>query len=306
MLINLELDLAVFLAPLVLFALAKTESVWFRPFMNDIARVLGAIPIIGSRLANAVVAIEANLRHYLGQQVLAVEQPVVRWLRGAGTFITQLFYTATNAAIESGRAVEQLAHLLEREVAVPAKVTVRKVTRTVYRIDKKTTAAIAAAVAAIEAVKHTATVAIPRGIEGEIADLRGYVNRKADQLAKSIQGEVRKVAIGALAAGVVWAAIRRLKLGWLKCGAVNKVGRALCGASGLIETLFSDAIEAFLVTDLCRFIHALSGAARAFQPLLISFVDVEDVLIGCHGATKPELVNVPALSLPPVTGLVTQ
>lgn len=104
-------------------------------------------------------------------------------------------------------------------------------------------------------------------------------------------------------AGAVAVALRRLGLGWLRCGNVKGVGKALCGLSrDLIESLLADAIDAFLITNLCDFIMLLSFTAKEFEPLLLAFVDVEDVLIGCNGATKPAPLPLRAAALPPVTG----
>ena len=64
-------------------------------------------------------------------------------------------------------------------------------------------------------------------------------------------------------------------------------------------------LVALVVSDLCQVVNAMAFAARKFEPILVGFVDVEDALIGCHGATKPEGLDVPTLSLPPVTGFVT-
>jgi hypothetical protein len=37
----------------------------------------------------------------------------------------------------------------------------------------------------------------------------------------------------------------------------------------------------------------------AFEPALLSLVDAEDALVGCHGATAPPLLSLSALHLPP-------
>lgn len=146
-----------------------------------------------------------------------------------------------------------------------------------------------------EAVAASTAIALP-GLK--------QIEREQSDLAKWIRSHAKLLTVGGIVSLVGATIFKEFKLGWLRCRGVNKVGKALCGASGLIETLFADAIDALVVSDLCQVISAMSYAAKQFEPVLIGFVDLEDALIGCRGATKPELLNVPALSLPPVTGYV--
>jgi hypothetical protein len=76
-------------------------------------------------------------------------------------------------------------------------------------------------------------------------------------------------------------------LGWLRCRGVGKVGRSLCGMTGLIESLFADALDVLLVTHLCQIVTAMEAGARAAEPLFDYLVSMTEGLIKCQGATRP-------------------
>lgn len=132
----------------------------------------------------------------------------------------------------------------------------------------------------------------------------GWVRTGIDELREQL-GRVTRVLTPAGIVGLTAAAVlSSLDLGWLKCRGVNRMGHALCGLGGLLETLLGDAIEAILVTDLCQVVSAISYTTRQLEPLLLDFVAVENALIGCPGASWPPDLNVAPLSVPPTTGLV--
>lgn len=196
--------------------------------------------------------------------------------------------TVTIPAFITQRLAWLVAHVtaLERELAHVAGSIPRAVTHEIIRVKK---------VVVHEAAAAGAAIPIPR---------IGRLEREASGLEKWVKAHANLLTISGVV-GLIGATIfRSFDLGWLRCKGVGRVGKALCGASGLIETLFADAIDALIVTNLCQWIRAIGYAAKQFQPELIAFVDVEDALINCHGATKPEALNVGALSLPPVTGYV--
>ncbi len=164
-------------------------------------------------------------------------------------------------------------------------------------LEKRLAATGAAAVSGVaqlpQAVPLPSVTAIP-----------GNIYRGIDDLRKRL-GNVARVLTPAGIVGLVGAAVlSQFELGWLRCKGVGKVGRGLCGLSGLIETLFADAVDALIVADLCQFTEALSYAATRFEPVLIAFVDVESALIGCHGITAAPAIVIEAPDLPPVTGYV--
>lgn len=145
-------------------------------------------------------------------------------------------------------------------------------------------------------------------LEPELEALRHRIPA-LEKGAATTASELRKHSAALSIAGITAAtavALDRLGGGWIRCEANKLLGRANCSnGSDLWRKLLGDALDALLITDLCEMVALMAATARVFEPVLIGFVDVEDALIGCHGASKPPALNVPALSLPPVTGLLT-
>lgn len=151
-------------------------------------------------------------------------------------------------------------------------------------------------------VAHLGAVAVPHGIAVPTPRL-GWLTHGIDELRGRLERIARTLTPAGITGLVAAAVLSQLDLGWLKCRGVGRVGRHLCGLSGLLETLAGDALEALIVTDLCTFAGALGRAVHEFQPALEAFTGVENALIGCHGATLPADLRPPALSLPPRAAL---
>lgn len=80
------------------------------------------------------------------------------------------------------------------------------------------------------AVAHAGTVALP-------FPRIGALERKAKAQAARI-GRLEKLLLGGVAVGAVWAALRRLGLGWTRCSNVTKTGKRVCGMDpDLLESL---------------------------------------------------------------------
>lgn len=101
-------------------------------------------------------------------------------------------------------------------------------------------------------------------------------------------------------AGAVAVALTRLGFGFLRCRSWRSLARNLtCGMATVLEDLLFASITAFAALDLCDFANAAESVAEEFVPVLMELVDVENALVGCHGATlAPDLVYV-APTLPP-------
>jgi len=211
---------------------------------------------------------------------------VKRWLIPARITLALAGITATVALLE-----KRLAHLSAHPATIVRTVTrtldprVGALEREVDLLHKQVSAAAAGAVVPTERIITVPTRVVYRGIDEVRAKL----------------GAVTRVLTPAGITGLVAAAaLDTLNLGWLKCRGVGRVGRELCSASGLIETLASDALEALVVTDLCDVVAAMTYAAHRFEPVLIAFVDVENALIGCHGATRAKPLRLAGVSPTPV------
>lgn len=106
------------------------------------------------------------------------------------------------------------------------------------------------------------------------------------------------------AAGFAVAMANALGLPNWRCitrGNLGRVSRALCGLDKvLLDAFLLDGLTILAATDLCDLSFAITEVAEAFQPILYEFVDVEQVLVGCHGNTSPGDRALPRLVLPPV------
>jgi hypothetical protein len=133
-----------------------------------------------------------------------------------------------------------------------------------------------------------------RANERAIARERSYTHSKLNRRIGLLE---RVLGVGALSA-VAIGALTRVFPYW-QCTNVRKLMRGTCRANpAWLSLLFGAGVEALVVADLCDFIAAVSAAAREAAPALLAFVEVEDVLIGCHGASKPARLAVPAEVLP--------
>lgn len=87
-------------------------------------------------------------------------------------------------------------------------------------------------------------------------------------------------------------------------GPLGKVSRALCGLSGTaLNDLLGLLVDVLILQDICRVITLLQQGLAFIQPELTSFITAASTM-ACYGDNQhPPVVNPPALSLPPVTGL---
>jgi len=240
----------------------------------------------------------------------ATAEEVAQLAEGTAQSLHWVKHVLVPAALGAALApiVRELSHLGSRTLVIerhPVRIirkTVEVVNPGIKTLEGKV-AELEADVAAIGAkaptIIHKTTTVIE---QAPAISIPFPTTRGLDSLWKRVKA-IGKTLTPAGIVGLVGAAVfSHFDLGWLRCKGVGKVGRGLCGISGLLETLFSDAIEALVVADLCQFTTALAYAARKFEPELIAFVDVENALIGCRGITLPPALTVGALDLPPVTG----
>jgi len=108
------------------------------------------------------------------------------------------------------------------------------------------------------------------------------------------------IQAGTLAfAGAVALALSRLGLGWLRCNSLSRLGKRIgCGGFAALEDLLFGAVTALAVTDICEFANVAMGTAELIRPALLELVDVEDALVGCHGATGAPPLEPSRLRLP--------
>jgi hypothetical protein len=154
----------------------------------------------------------------------------------------------------------------------------------------------------ITIVKRAAAVAIP----GVIAlpwlerEWRGLTRRMA-----RINSRLRRLELLLTATGLAVAVANMTGTSfrcWRGQGNIARAARHLCGLErGLLDLLLLGTVEAFIASDLCGFTDLLIKEAEHLRPALLTLVDVEDVLIDCHGTSKPPDLTLPQLSLPPMS-----
>ncbi len=288
-------------------------------------QTVGRIPWIGGKISGSIHHIEQRVNNYLSQATNALEGAVSSSWHALAAATAHLGYTIAHLARATGhlawyvldkysiaglaanmiralhliRHLQQLYHSISRVVHT-ATTVIYKPTSIIYRtavrvntkgLEAEFDAFRDAVLPRLRAVEHAAA----RAVEGALpwaVPLTVPFGLTPTAIRRWLRRHERLLGANALTAAVAFA-LARFGATWIRCGNWNKVGKSVCALPAhLIEELFSGAIEAFVVSDLCDFIAAVSAAAHAFQPILLDFVDVEDALIGCHGATKP-----PALPL---------
>jgi hypothetical protein len=146
-------------------------------------------------------------------------------------------------------------------------------------------------------IDHT----IDRVLLPDIAGLRARA-RSAENQIENLWDRVKgldKLTATEVFAALVATALATLGVSWIRCKNWKKIGRGICGIpSDLIDLLFLDALTAIVVTDLCLYAGAVEALASDLVPVFMGLVDVEEALVGCHGATAPPSRPVPVLSLP--------
>jgi hypothetical protein len=137
-----------------------------------------------------------------------------------------------------------------------------------------------------------------RGIDVTKRDLT-RAEKATERLAGRVHALEKRLGVGVFA-GAVAVALGTLGLGFLRCPSFLRMGRRLgCGSFAFLEELLFSAGAVFALSDLCRFTGLVTVSAVAIRPALLDFVDVEEALIHCHGATQPDALSIPSLRLPP-------
>ena len=153
------------------------------------------------------------------------------------------------------------------------------------------------------------TVVIPRldGLAARLDSWAGYTWRNLRALRRRVG--LLEVALGAGAVAAIATRVLTRALPWWRCSNVRSFNKAVCrsplrsfgqwaGLLGLVELL---ALDVIVASDLCKFIDAMSAAAKKLQPLLLEFVDIEDALIAEGCGTKPALLPIAPLGIPLVS-----
>jgi hypothetical protein len=184
----------------------------------------------------------------------------------------------------------RVAALIRAHAVHAARTVVTRVERTVVHRVTRIVAATAGAVAVPMPWLHV----FPR-----LRNLGKQIGRTRKQIRRL---ERLLTASGAVA--LVAVALRSMDLQWLRCRSLSKLGKRIgCGGFAVMEMLMAGTMEAFVLSDLCRFTSLLTAATEKLRPALLQLVDVEQALVGCHGNTAPAVLHMPPLDIPPVVGV---
>jgi hypothetical protein len=229
--------------------------------------------------------------HFYATETLAA----LHWLRR--TTIPTLVSVSVNPIWAAVHALQHLSRATVTDVTHVVKPVIQSITRDVTqritRVEKITTVVAAAGAGAI-------ATDIPRLWHG-IGEAEGEA-AKALRIAKEA---LNKFSIGSIV-GLIGATIfTEFGLGWLRCAAVGRIGRALCGLGGLIENLFLDVVDVMLVSELCEIITLMTKGADEAAGFFDWIITTVDQLISCQKSDRPAAWTVTYYAPPPSAGLVT-
>lgn len=303
------------IGPLIMWALAFALCISVvyvsKAFFGVTGTVLGKLPIIGGWVDATAHKIEERISNVFGDLASRFEARVgaswhatARLIDRMGHEIashSSILHTLANLVIgltvpgQQGRLIHALQKMLHGAQSLTHAATER-----ISGVEQRVARGIGADV--LPRIR-----ALEREVSSEVVRERTRARtaeRAADREITNLWKWARThtLAAGTLAfAGAVSLALSRLGLGWLRCPSLGRLGKRIgCGGFAALDDLLFGAVTALAVTDLCEFSALAYTAAEEMTPLLIGLVDVENALIGCHGATAPPALRLRALSLPPV------
>jgi hypothetical protein len=169
---------------------------------------------------------------------------------------------------------------------------IKRITNIRRGLNRRTVAAMIAAAIGTLPKPHGIHIRLPH-LWHEFEEWRGYTRRQLRRLAwvGSFAGPAALVAVG----------LERMGLSWLRCRSLSKLARRVgCGGFGVLDMLIGGTMEAFVLSDLCRFTSLLTRATEQVRPALLRLVDVEQTLLACPGNSAPDRLHMPPLDIPPL------
>lgn len=312
----------VFLSALVLVALANTANVQTKAQTESQQTFWG---FLGNAITGKAVVhqITQATRSAVSRWALAQLRPVTAWFVAFNALILNIFRTRTNTAEGTADAIERLrGHTIPnaaKTAAAPGKAKADAASRQAHKATATATATATsfrgyrtATAPKLAHATRAVDVTLPAAI-GRLNTREGVITKDIEALrerTKAIENGAVKTfdwikshplsGATAVFTGAVAVALSRLGFGFLRCRSWQSLGRRMtCGTAGLLDDLLFAAIETFAVLDICDFANAAESLALTFQSTLMELVDVENALVGCHGATAAPLLSLPTLHLPP-------
>lgn len=235
--------------------------------------VIGRHPLGG--VSNWLKAQAHNVDHLLAEAVTAAERGAVVLFK---LFLnTQLWIAReiANLSTDAWHAIRGVEHTTVNKVTKVVTHTVVKPLRTTVTIVKGTSTAVAkqltARTRALEAKVARLAHAAGHAIATPFPRI-GRLERDVTNLGKRLKKAEKALAVGASAA-LVLTALKRLGLGWIRCGNVTRTGKRLCGLDpNLLEALLGATVvitAGISLRDLARELEEPTKVVRDGLHLLI-------------------------------------
>jgi hypothetical protein len=311
----------VFFTALVLVAIANTQNVTTKSQTEAQGSILKFFKDAITGKA-AVHAITQLTRAAISRWALAQLRPVTAWFVAFNALLLNIFRTQTDVMEGTADSLERLRrHTIPQAVgkaAAPAKAQARAANTRAAKAQATASATSTSlhkyrvtTAPKIAHATHAVDVTIPREL-GRIRTQEDKLSSDAKALRERTtsleNGAVRTFewirthplsAVTGVFAAAVAVALQRMGFGFLRCRSWRSfASRLTCGMAGMLEELLFTAVTAFAALDICDFANAAQDLAEQFQPVLIGLVDVENALVGCHGATALPSFDLPPLHVP--------
>lgn len=323
------------LALLVAYAMSQLQHSISTGWVSWLVGKFGNLPIWNSFSIEQVLKLDRWMTNLIGKHFKQVAAGGIRWIVALDTFTRR----NAKAALSIGAPVWALAYwLVHTEIGRQAKAHDKPIAKTANEalavatdardraVGHKTTPVVIKQGAQITKVER---VAMPHAEEWAWINQHWHGLKNAVALAAAgalaptlprvkplawpwgltptgIRRRLHRIEglLGVAGFAAVLAATLRVTPRCITDGNIGRAMRFLCRSpKWLLDLLLTGAVEAFVVTDLCEFSYLLQQATKAQVPALLELVSVEDALIGCHGAEKPMLFDLPPADIPPLQGV---
>jgi hypothetical protein len=224
-------------------------------FLRILAGVLGGVPLVGGRLANAALSIDHHVKDVIAGGIEGTEKVVAKWWHAQVWVINQVAHTLSGfgADIEdairgivtvtipstvgavTGPVRDELARF-RRATAATVNHELQRFARGIDSLQRDIADEARARVHGIDRLSGQVLGRVNRiadQLRGEVADLERYVHGKVERRVGKLE---RALAGGLIAAGAL--ALLQRVIPWSRCTNVGRVGRHLCGMdTDLLESL---------------------------------------------------------------------
>jgi hypothetical protein len=299
------IPLAALAGYLFAFGLAYAVDKFVRAIFGSLKGATGWIPFAGKVINVPIHAIERKLTHYVGEVEQACEARVSRAFHDLGTNVLHLSRDIYETAVAIGelswyvthklpsvaigrkadkayaRAVKAerlsrdalarvrdaritLDHPTKGTTGAAIKVATRPLATRIGRLERTTDARL-------DRLEAGIAVPVPRTVP-RVGSRDLVARREIDRLRKWVR-EHQRVIVGAAGVGLVIRALATLKLGWLRCSNVGKLGRRACSLDpGLLESLLAESLVIVGAISIVDFAEELQGAVGFASDAVHGFI----------------------------------